>query len=71
VVKGEIASPRCPYFLPQIDDFYLKQCILRENPKNNIAGRNTHFTPDLPLETPIEHFHLPTPWKRIVIRVND
>jgi hypothetical protein len=51
VVKGEFASPNCPYFPAKIDDFGLKRCILKGNAKNHITAGNIQFGA-LPIPSP-------------------
>jgi hypothetical protein len=36
--RKKSANPYCPHFQTKIDDFGLKYCILKENPKNSISG---------------------------------
>jgi hypothetical protein len=40
VIKGKIAFANSPGYQAQIEDLYLKSCIPKENPKNNISGRS-------------------------------
>lgn len=41
VVKGKIAFGNSLGFQSQIDDLHLNCCILGDDSKNNISGRNT------------------------------
>jgi hypothetical protein len=44
--------------LPHIADFRLKCCILKENPKNKISGRNPRFPKKISSSRQIYRFHL-------------